>query len=103
VKLQIEVDVAEESVDKAHFEEYLRREAILELFAERRMPAGKAAPIEEAGESEYEELGPGIPEPPQAKVPAGPNRHKIADGYHVLSKPVLGGLHHEYRLEKEAA
>jgi len=48
-------------------------------------------------------LGPGIPEPPQAKVPAGPHRHELLAGCRVESTPVLGGLHHEYRLEKEAA
>jgi transposase InsO family protein len=48
-------------------------------------------------------LGPGIPEPPQARAPAGPSRHKLPAGYRVASRPVLGGLHHEYRLEKEAA
>ena len=42
-------------------------------------------------------------EPPQAKVPAGPHRHKFPAGYRIASTPVLGGLHHEYRLEKEAA
>jgi transposase InsO family protein len=51
----------------------------------------------------HSSLGPGIPEPPQAKVPAGPHRHKLPFGYRVTSKPVLGGLHHEYGLEKEAA
>ena len=48
-------------------------------------------------------LGPGIPEPSQAEVPAGPHRHKLPVGYRAISTPILGGLHHEYGLEKEAA
>ena len=48
-------------------------------------------------------LGPGIPEPTQAKVPATAHRHMLPAGFSVASTPVLGGLHHEYRLEKEAA
>src|SRR5262249_29231065 len=48
-------------------------------------------------------LGPGIPEPTQANAQAGPHRHKLPEGYHVGSTPILGGLHHEYRLEKEVA
>ncbi len=48
-------------------------------------------------------LGPGIPEPLQAKAPAGPHRHKLPEGHSVKSTPILGGLHHEYRLEREAA
>jgi transposase InsO family protein len=48
-------------------------------------------------------LGPGIPEPIQASVPASVHRHKLPTGFRIRSKPVLGGLHHEYRLEKEAA
>lgn len=51
----------------------------------------------------HSSLGPGIPESPQAKVPAGPHRHKLPNAHHVKSTPVLGGLHHEYWLEKEAA
>lgn len=51
----------------------------------------------------HSSLGPGIPEPPQAKVPASIHRHKLPTGYRVTSTPILGGLHHEYGLEKEAA
>jgi transposase InsO family protein len=51
----------------------------------------------------HSSLGPGIPEPPQAKVPAWPHRHKLPPNCRVKSLPVLGGLHHEYGLEKEAA
>ncbi len=48
-------------------------------------------------------LGPGIPEPTQAEVPVGANRHQFPTDYVVKSTAILGGLHHEYRLEKEAA
>jgi len=48
-------------------------------------------------------LGPGIPEPTQAQLPASVHRHKLPEGYRIKSKPVLGGLHHEYSLEKETA
>jgi predicted HTH domain antitoxin len=40
MKLEIEVNVAD---DKATLQEHLRKEAILALFADRRIPAGKAA------------------------------------------------------------
>ncbi len=48
-------------------------------------------------------LGPGIPEPSQESVPASDHRHKLPAGYRVRKTPLLGGLHHEYRLVKEAA
>ena len=48
-------------------------------------------------------LGPGIPEPPQVMVPASVKRHELPVGHRVKSTSVLGGLHHEYHLEKEAA
>lgn len=51
----------------------------------------------------HSSLGPGIPEPPQASVPASGHRHKLPEGYRVAKRAILGGLHHEYRLEKEAA
>jgi transposase InsO family protein len=47
--------------------------------------------------------GPGIPEPTQDSVPDSGHRHKLPAGYRVVKTPVLGGLHHEYRLVKEAA
>lgn len=48
-------------------------------------------------------LGPGIPEPIQASVPASGHRHRLPTGFRVAKTSILGGLHHNYRLEKEAA
>ena len=51
----------------------------------------------------HSSLGPGIPEPSQAKVSAAAHRHKLPTGFRVKSTPVIGGLHHEYNLERRAA
>ena len=51
----------------------------------------------------HSSLGPGMPEPPQAKVPVSGHRHRLPNGCRVTSRPVLRGLHHEYGMEKEAA
>ena len=51
----------------------------------------------------HSSLGPGIPEPSPESVPASDHRHKLPAGYRVGKTPVLGGLHHEYHLVKEAA
>ena len=48
-------------------------------------------------------LGPGFPEPGQESVPASAHKHRWPIGYGVAKTSVLGGLHHEYRLVKEAA
>lgn len=48
-------------------------------------------------------LGPGFPEPNPEGVPASDHRHKLPAGYRVVKSAVLGGLHHEYSLVKEAA
>ena len=43
MKLEIELNVADDAADKIELQEYLRKEAILSLFADRKIPAGKAA------------------------------------------------------------
>ena len=43
MKLGIELDVGDETVDKKQLEERPRKEAILALFADRKMPAGRAS------------------------------------------------------------
>ena len=48
-------------------------------------------------------LGPGLPEPPPGLQPPEPCEHQLPARYLVVVTPILGGLHHEYRLEGEAA
>jgi hypothetical protein len=48
-------------------------------------------------------LGPGLPEPMSGRVPSNEYRHSLPIGYRVVKRSVLGGLHHEYGLMKEAA
>ena len=43
MKLEIEVNIDDDAADKASLQEHLRKEAILALFGDRRIPAGKAA------------------------------------------------------------
>ena len=48
-------------------------------------------------------LGPGIPQPPPSlPAPLQPSRHWLPEHVGVVSQPILGGLHHEYRLAKVA-
>src|SRR5215471_9687306 len=49
-------------------------------------------------------LGPGIPQPIRAlPVSLQAQRHWRPSGQSIAARPVLGGLHHDYRLEKQAA
>ncbi|MEO8660243.1 MAG: integrase core domain-containing protein [Bryobacteraceae bacterium] len=48
-------------------------------------------------------LGPGTPVPLQAPPPQSEYRHRLPAGHVLRSRRVLGGLHHEYWLEKMAA
>ncbi len=47
-------------------------------------------------------LGPGIPDMPLNRL-APPSGHQIPHDQRVIATPILGGLHHEYRLERIAA
>ncbi len=51
----------------------------------------------------HKSLGPGVPDPPKVAsvFPKLESRHRMAAGAVVLSKSVLGGLHHEYSLEPD--
>jgi transposase InsO family protein len=49
-------------------------------------------------------LGPGIPQPPALlPVPMQNHRHRLPPSLRVGARPILGGLHHEYRLEQQVA
>jgi hypothetical protein len=48
-------------------------------------------------------LSPGLPGPMSEQVPSNEHRHSLPVGYRVVKRSVLGGLHHEYGLVKEAA
>ena len=49
-------------------------------------------------------LGPGIPQPhPSLPVPRQEHRPHRPEQRRVVARPMLGGLHHEYRLEEKVA
>jgi putative transposase len=52
----------------------------------------------------HSSLGPGIPEPVEMLLPTQPHiRYFSTDIPKVVARPILGGLHHEYRWERVAA
>lgn len=51
----------------------------------------------------HSSLGPGMPEPTSAAATPKVSGHCIPPDHRVTAKAILGGLHHEYSLEKIAA
>src|SRR5215471_12169659 len=51
----------------------------------------------------HSSLGPGIPDPSSPKAELQAQRHSIPNDCRVAVTSILGGLHHEYRLERIAA
>ena len=52
-------------------------------------------------ERPHSALGPGLPDDPQRR--AAVVGHHLVSGHRVVARPRLGGLHHDYRLERVAA
>jgi transposase InsO family protein len=71
-------------------EEHLRR--ILHAW---KMPYNRGRP--------HASLGPGLPEPPPGLPAVLITGHQLPCAARVMARPILGGLHHEYCLEKRAA
>ena len=70
------------------------------ILAAYRLTAANAEPLDPPTNSPW---GAGFPEPNPATISASGHRHRLPVGYRVAKTDVLGGLHHEYRLEKNVA
>jgi len=51
----------------------------------------------------HSSLGPGIADPKLNGLRVKPCGHRLLVGHQVVARPILGGLHHEYGLQKLAA
>jgi putative transposase len=51
----------------------------------------------------HSSLGPGIPDSAAVLISPEMPRHQIPNNHRVISKFILGGLHHEYQIAKVAA
>jgi putative transposase len=51
----------------------------------------------------HSSLGPGIPDPRSGDLRVKPCGHRLPVGHRVVATPILGGLHHEYSLQRLAA
>ena len=51
----------------------------------------------------HSSLGPGIPDAHFQKPQLQSKRHRVPKNHRVAVTPILGGLHHEYRLQEIAA
>ena len=56
-----------------------------------------------AGGRPHASLGPELPEPPPGLPTPILTGHRLPNGTCVVARPILGGLHHEYALERQAA
>jgi putative transposase len=50
----------------------------------------------------HSSLGPDIPDPPSEQIGERPHCHHLPGGHMITATPILGGLHHEYRLQRVA-
>ena len=67
----------------------------------RRLLKGRVGPYNRG--HPHARLAPGIPGPPEALPVPVILGHRLPSHARVVARPILGGLHHEYGLEKVAA